>query len=188
LTDIGQKLGEDQLEAAIRQSLKPWIEERYKRFFHPPGGWETVVKEFLMIIAESMRCHLSGPRRWGEFKIEEEKDRWVLTFDPCGSGCSAIRGGEVFHALTNPPYNAGLTQKPYKWTWSRADISYYCAHCCLLAEIMPIEACGYPLKITDAPRKPSDPCVWYVYKDRQKIPEMYFERIGKAKPEERATS
>lgn len=182
LTEIANDLGEEQLETTMRETLTPWIQERYLRFVDPNIPWQEVSNDFLCILAESMRCHLSGPRRWGEFEIKEEEDRWVLTFDPCGSGCKASRGGGHFPALTDPPYNAGVTQKPHAWSWCRTGISYYCVHCCLLGEILPIELGGYPLRITDVPEDPADPCVWYVYKYPEKIPEYYYTRVGKTKP------
>ena len=82
---------------------------------------------------------------------------------------------------TGPPTNLGKTSKPYFWSWSKAGVPYYCTHCCIWHEIMPIETQGYPLKVTEYSDDPNEPCKWYFYKRPELIPEEYFVRIGKKK-------
>ena len=76
---------------------------------------------------------------------------------------------------------AGTSKKAYPWTWGKVGIPYYCAHCCLELEILPIELRGYPLAVTEISEKPEDPCIHLLYKSPELIPEKYFTRVGKKK-------
>jgi hypothetical protein len=111
-----------------------------------------------------MRGHYS------KFTITEEADRYVFRYDPCGSGGRLLRTSSV-----------GVTKKGYPWSWGKKGISYYCTHCCLLFEIIPIELRGYPIAIVHCPEKPEDPCIHYYYKKPGLVPEKYFERVGMTK-------
>lgn len=129
--------------------------------------------DYVKLYSEFMRGLRSGPAQKGDFKIREEKDRWVMVFDPCGSGGAMIRrpqgGGS----------SLGKTTKPYSWAWSKVGVPYFCAHCCVWHEIMAIEKNGYPSRITECPGDdPVKACKWYVYKDPNLIPERYFKRVG----------
>ena len=102
--------------------------------------------------------------------IKEEADRYILNLDPCGSLGRLWRTADV-----------GTTKKAYPWSWGSAGIPYYCVHCCLQSEIMPIEVRGYPIGIHEPPRSPQEPCVRYYYKRPELIPEKYFRRVGMRK-------
>ncbi len=136
--------------------------------------------DFLKLYAEYMRGHRSGPGELGDIEIWEEDDRWVLSFDPCGSGGRMARGPQDGSgSRTEPPFNLGKTSSPQPWAWGKVGVPYYCAHCCVWNEIMGIEANGYPSRITEYPADdPSKPCRWYFYKDPNLIPEEYFQRVG----------
>jgi hypothetical protein len=139
--------------------------------------------EYLAYQSESMRSHRCGPGEIGNYKIREEKDRYVMAFDPCGSGGRIRRGSPIDHTppRTGPPYNLGRTTKPYPWSWGKAGVPYYCTHCCIMSEIIPIENQGYPLRLCEYSDNPQDPCIWIFYKDPNLIPEKYFTRVGKKK-------
>jgi hypothetical protein len=102
----------------------------------------------------------------------------VIYLDPCGTGGRMRREGR-----TEPPFNYGVTQKAYPWSWGKAGVPYYCVHCCLMSEIYPIESQGVPHRITGYSDDPHEPCAFYIYKSPELIPEEYFTRIGKQKPE-----
>jgi len=91
-----------------------------------------------------------------------------------------MRGGLDGSApRTGQPLNLGKTTKPYPWSWNKTGVSYYCVHCCVFHEIMAIEKRGYPVRITECPvDDPMKPCRWYFYKDPNKIPSIFFERVG----------
>lgn len=141
------------------------------------------VRETVEFFAEAMRAHRTGPGELGDFVVREEPDRYVMEFDPCGSGGRMRRVGEIDATppRTGPPLNLGRMSQPYEWTWGVSGVPYYCVHCSLWHEVMAIEAIGYPVKITEYSDDPGVPCVWLFYKDPDLIPERYFTRVGKTK-------
>ena len=64
-------------------------------------------------IFEAMRGHLVGPERTGDFELIETEDRYILRFDPCGSGGRTIRGDwiEDTPARMEPPYDWKVTEE-----------------------------------------------------------------------------
>ena len=106
----------------------------------------------------------------GNCIVTEEPDRYVVTSDPCGSGGRLRRSRSV-----------GVTEEAYPWSWSKSGVPYYCTHCCLRWEIIPIELRGYPIAITVPGERPEDPCIRFIYKKPEPIPEEYFTRVGMTK-------
>jgi len=102
--------------------------------------------------------------------IKDEPDRYVVTYNPCGSGGLLIK--------TRPELKL---DKAYPWSWSKPGVNYYCLHCCIAWEIIPTELRGYPLYIHLPPEHPDAPCIQLHYKKPEMIPEEYFSRIGKVK-------
>ncbi len=98
-----------------------------------------------------------------------------MSFDPCGSGGRMRRIGQLdgIPPRTGEPINLGVTKKAYTWSWGKTGVPYYCLHCSVWHEIMHIEKTGVPVKITDYDPDPEAPCVWYIYKDPQAIPEEF---------------
>lgn len=109
-------------------------------------------------------------RHHAEFTVTEEQNRYVVRYDPCGTGGRLRRTRRV-----------GTTKKAYPWSWGKTDIPYYCCHCCVNWEMIATELRGYPLRITLIGDKPEDPCVHLFYKKPELIPEEYFTRIGMEK-------
>ena len=106
-----------------------------------------------------------------DIEVFEEPDRYVLKLNTCGSGTMLRK--------TRP--DLGATKEPHPWSWGRTGVPYYCTHCCIGFEIIATELQGYPARIHECPRKPDEPCLNYVYKKPEVIPEEYFTRVGKAK-------
>ena len=131
-------------------------------------------------MTEVQRAHRSGRLERGDIKVWEEPDRFVMEFDPCGGGGRMARGPlDKSGSRLEAPYNLGTTSKPYPWSWSKANVPYYCLHCCIWREQMAIEAKGYPLRVTECPVGDwNKPCHWYIYKSPELIPAEYFERVG----------
>ncbi len=155
LTNLAS-FGEELLEKMMRERYTPTIVDWLAR---TPGPLESLYR-----IAEIQRYH------YGEIAITEEPDRYVVRMDPCGTG------GRVWRTQ-----NVGTTKKAYPWTWNRTGIPYYCVHCSLMWEIIPIELRGYPIRISVLGEKPESPCVSYLYKRPELIPEEYFLTVGKTK-------
>ena len=109
----------------------------------------------------------------GSNTVTEESDRYVVRCDPCGSGGRLRRRSK--------DVGIGLTKEAHDWSWGRVGVPYYCCHCAIVNEIEPIEARGYPVRITMPGEKPEDPCIHYYYKKPELVPEEYFARVGKTK-------
>jgi hypothetical protein len=120
--------------------------------------------------AETFRGHSGGPSGLGDMTITEEKDRFVIVHNPCGSGGKMRRKGIY-----------GLTKQAHQWSWNKTGVPYYCTHCCLFWELTGIEICGYPLRIHENVDKPLESCIQYIYKRADLIPEQYFTRLGKVR-------
>jgi len=144
-------------EEGIYTFFRNRYEARVRRWISETPG----VKESLERCIEYQRAH------GGDCTIKEEADRYVVTCDPCGSG-GQLRKNK----------NLGSSKKAYPWTWSKSGVSYYCSHCCVNYEIIPIELRGYPIRINLIGNRPEDPCVHLYYKKPELIPEEYFTRIG----------
>jgi hypothetical protein len=154
LTYIADNFGEEQIEKYWRHQVHTsnWLAQGYS------------VEDEVQIDAEQQRQHQ------GNLTIVEERDRYVITCDPCGSGGKARRDKI-----------GGVTKKAYPWSWSKRGVPYYCLHCALNWEIAPIEIRGYPIRVNLIGDTPEDPCVHLFYKKPELIPEEYFTRVGKTK-------
>ncbi len=70
----------------------------------------------------------------------------------------------------------GQTKEAHPWSYGKKGMSYYCAHCPVVLEIMAIEKAGYPAWVSEP--GPNGTCIQYLYKDQTKVPEKYYERLG----------
>jgi hypothetical protein len=156
LTYIANNFGEEE----VYKSLKPRYSARLAEFLSTTHG----------VLEELQRCTESQRRHHASFSVKEEPDRYVVSYDPCGSGGRLRRTRSV-----------GLNKKPYPWSWDKVGVPYYCTHCCVNWEMTGIELRGYPVRITLVGDKPEDPCVHLFYKKPELIPEEYFTRIGMKK-------
>ena len=73
----------------------------------------------------------------------------------------------------------GKTKEAHPWSWGRKGVSYYCAHCAAVLEIMAIEKAGFPAWICDP--QPGGRCIHYLYKNPTNVPEKYYKRVGMEK-------
>ena len=103
---LAENFGEEHVEQVFRRRTEVTL----------PGLLATAgtAEDTLMRITELQRGHGAG------LSITEEADRYVLRLDPCGSMGRIWKNAEV-----------GTTRKAYPWSWGRADVPYYCVHCCL---------------------------------------------------------
>lgn len=143
-------------------------------------------KEVVQWYTEQMRAHRSGPGESGAITVHEEPDRFVISCDPCGAGGRMRRGGEVdgTPARTDAPFDFGTTKRAYPWSWGRENVSYYCLHCSVWHELLPMLASGVPTRLVADydPDNPHKPCTLLFYKDPKDIPEKYYARMGLKKP------
>jgi hypothetical protein len=193
LAFVARRFGEAALEDCYRSVLEPYIQERYMPFDVREHPYESTLERNLYLVLEAMRAHLCGPERDGTLDYEEHDDRWVVSFDPCGSGGRSMRGDEVEGTGSRvlAPYEFGVTQEKHDWAWNQEGICYYCAHCCFALEKLPVERWGHPVRVVDPPvwggsaeaASTRKRCTWTVYKSLEAIPESAYRRIGHVKPE-----
>jgi hypothetical protein len=139
--------------------------------------WEKVA-----LTVEGMRGHLSGASRKGDVLVSEEDDRFVIGFDPCGTGGVLRRGdpesGRAAY-LTD-----GFNQEPHEWTWQKTGVHWYCSHCAIAMEWLPGRQRGYLLRPLEHTLNHHAPCVWYVYKDEKQTRAYHYPRTGQIAPPE----
>jgi hypothetical protein len=191
LAFVARRFGEDAIEGCYRSVLEPYLQERYAPFDLRLNSWDETLFRNLYLSFEAMRGHLCGPDRDGDLELEEHDDRWVLRFDPCGSGNRGQRGDPIEGTPSRmlPPYDFGVTREPHDWSWNERGVCYYCAHCCFALERWPAEQWGHPVRVVDSPLYPAETegptpakCSWTVYKSVEAIPEEAYRRIGMTKP------
>lgn len=181
--DIFTKISEKQGEAAVyelcRSTQETWMMRRTWK-----GLLRMSVEERVHLNAEVMRAHRCGPKQDGGIEIIEEKERYSIKMDPCGSGGRMRRGDPVdgTSSRLESPYNFGVTKKAHPWSWGKKNVPYYCIHCAI-NEILPIEWGGYPLWVTGYDDDAAKPCYWHFYKSPGLIPDEYFTRLGFKKPD-----
>lgn len=189
---IKEELGEPAIRDMYDRVLLPLFVWRYEKFDIDKHPWDEALETLMLVACEAMRGHLVGPERTGDFELIETEDRFILRFDPCGSGGRTIRGDwiEDTPARMEPPYGWKVTEEEHPWNHYTKGICLYCAHCIILMEEMPIDRFGYPVRVIDPPVYPDtnpDPavrqkCQWQMFKDPTRVPEEYYARVGRAKP------
>ena len=176
LMAVAQRLhGEDAMADLLRTSVTgPMVRGRTT---HAELARMTG-REIMLLTVETMRSHFSGPAARGAVDVTEENDRYVVAFDPCGSGGRVRR--TVDHGLlaSDDAYVRGA----HPWTWGEKPVCLYCAHCSFVNEILPIENVGFPKRITLYPQSPGDRCRWVIYKNPTDTPAAYYHRVGQEKP------
>jgi hypothetical protein len=150
--------------------------------------WAESVELLLADAAASLRGHLSGPGRTGEVSLQEQADRWVFRFEPCGSGGRTMRADANADgaARVGPPFGFRVTAQENDWAWRTKGVCLYCAHCCQLQERASITRLGYPVRVVEPPvwgtTEPRGYCTWTVYKDPRLVPAEAYRRVGATKP------
>ena len=91
--------------------------EAYDRYGSDINPWPQSIRRLVLVAAESLKGHLSGPGRMGDIEIHEEETRWVLRFDPCGSG--ARDDAEGMMPRMAPPYKFAVTEQEHDWAWNK---------------------------------------------------------------------
>lgn len=193
MSEIQERHGGQGIVDMFQKLLVPLFAWRYEKFDIDRHPWDEGLEALMLVACEAMRGHLVGPERTGDFELEETDDRFILRFDPCGSGQRTIRGDWIENtpARMQPPYNWGVSQEEASWNHFQKGVCLYCAHCIILMEEMPMDRFGYPVRVVDPPVYPDvnrDPearqrCQWQMFKDPTQVPAEYYERVGRVKPE-----
>jgi hypothetical protein len=178
LTLFRDALGEERMDEVFRVTQGKWLAERYARY-------DTMTpEESFQLTIEGMRGHYCGRLRDGRVDVLEDDEKWVMSFDPCGTGGRMRRGDPARDQSPRdePPYNFAVTNEAHDWSWNRKGVCLYCAHCAVVNEILPIEATGAPMRVTEYPEEPGQPCRWTIYKRPELVPDEAYGRVGRERP------
>lgn len=153
LTLLQEALGEAAMGEAMRATMEPWLRDRYAAL-----GAMTP-REIFELTIEGMRGRV-GPGRTGQVIVRDEPDRWVMEFDPCGTGGRMRRGDQTRGRRHGPRRRS----RSPAWR-ARTDLDleparrvHLIAHCAVVNEILPIEQHGTRMRVTDYPERPGDRC------------------------------
>lgn len=167
LSYIGRKFGDVALEETLTEGVRAWWLPNLNKL---PKGAEAMRQRIKMFVA-GLHGHLQP------LHIEEDDDKVVIQMRPCGSG-----GRLVLEGKYKGP-NAFLTiETPQRITYGRDNFPVYCAHEPPM-EWLDIEQNGAPFVIVEPSSDiGKEPCSFLIYKDPNKIPAKYYERLGLTKP------
>jgi len=148
------------------------------------AAWDRMTPwEKVALTVEGMRGgHFSGMRRRGDVIVEDQGDRFMVAFDPCGSGGVLRRGdpetgrGPVSVALH------GVNEEPHLWAWGKTGVHWYLSHCAIAMEWLPAQKRGYLLRPLDHTLDHGAPCPWYIYKEDRLIRDYHYPRTGQVNP------
>ncbi|MHB8511860.1 MAG: helix-turn-helix domain-containing protein [Actinomycetota bacterium] len=161
LSFIGRKLGEDAVEEALRDFGERYLKDRRAALD------ETPARKRLEGLVRAMKAN------GATLSIEEDDEKWTVQFR-CGSGGALIDSGAY-----GPPRNYLTLIERGPRTFNRESLPIYCSHCSVNNEMQGIEWTGAPITVELPPTAPGEPCVHHVYKDRSKIPNEVFDRVGR---------
>jgi hypothetical protein len=170
ITFVKERMGDEGVEQAWTDSLE--------------RGWKPHVqaiarqdrRQMVRALAANWRAHSgsgTGPEP-GAFTVSEDDEKFTFAMNPCGSGQRLWRMRRY-----EEPNGYGLTDEAHDWSYDRAGFPLYCTHCSFMNELLPIRWIGHPVYPSDPPADfDRDPCVWYWYKDPDRIPSRHYERYG----------
>ena len=110
--EVIEHLGERAIGEMYDVLLVPLFTWRYEKFDIDKSPWDEALQLLMQVCFEAARSHLFGPGRRGDMEVIEYDDRYVLRFDPCGSGGRTVRGDEI---EGTPP----RMEEPYNWHVSK---------------------------------------------------------------------
>jgi hypothetical protein len=189
ITITARRFGEQVLPELWDHIIGSLFSMRYAKFDISRFPWSDSLETNLYLAFEAMRGHLVGPGRRGNMEFEEDEDRYTFRFDPCGSGGRALRGDNEVEGTpprVEAPWGYGVTEGEYDFAWNKKGVCYYCSNCCVVMQLKPIDAFGYPVRVVEPPTYPAESeakCTWHVYKDPTKVPERFYKDVGRTKPE-----
>jgi len=169
LSEIGRRFGDDVLGDMMTSTVESWWVPNLEALAGRSGGNRRAqVKMF----AAGLRGHLQPMR------VTEDEDKVTIEMQPCGSGGRLILegkydGDDAFYSVGNPR----------KMTYGRRDFPVYCAHEAAMEEI-DMDRNGAPLVVVNpAENLGTEHCQFVIYKNPDDVPDHYYERLGKSKPE-----
>lgn len=167
LSSIGRRYGDEVLEEIMVEGTRAWWKPIVASLPKDPESLPAKIKMF----TAGLRGHLQP--LW----ISEDDEKVEIKMCPCGSGGRLIQEGKY------EGKDAFLTIKNAQpLTYGRKDFPVYCAHEYAMEKV-DIEENGTPFVIVEPAEKlGKEYCRMVVYKDPDKIPAKYYERLGLKKP------
>jgi hypothetical protein len=155
LAGIAERHGED----AVRDVVVLTYEELWRARYEL---WPRMTPvERLQISVEGMRGHLSGPRHRGDVGILEERDRFTMVLDPCGS-CGVLRRGDPDSGRQG--CDPAGTTVAHDWAWNRVGVGWYAVHSPIVMEWLQMREGRPPMRpLTGCDS--AGPCRWFIYKE-----------------------
>jgi len=167
LTFVGEELGEEAVERALRKTGEEFVRPRRDT----GTDWGSLpASARAKVIARAMVSNM------GEVEVDEDDEKVVLSFR-CGTGGKLIDEG----CYEGDDGYLTLRERGGR-TFMRDELPVYCAHCSVNNEIQPVEWGDAPTSIEHPPERKGEPCVHHVYKDVAATPDEAYERIGKRPP------
>ncbi len=83
---VARNFGEEEIPKMLRFAISIINAGVFK------GMGKLTLEELVIRYAEVARAHWSGPGEVGSCTIKEDEEKYVMTFDPCGSGGRLRRG------------------------------------------------------------------------------------------------
>lgn len=167
LTFIGEELGEEAVERALRRTGEEVVRPRRATGV----AWGSLpAAQRAKVIARAMLANL------GELDVSEDDEKIVLSFR-CGTGGKLVDDGRY---EGDHPFLVLHERGPR--TFMRDSLWSYCAHCSVNNEIQPLEWGDTPTSIEHPPTVRGEPCVHHVYKDVDALPAEAYERLGRRPP------
>lgn len=174
LAYLADKTEQSVLDSILETHQSIWG-DRYEHW-DKMTPWEKTA-----LTVEGMRGHLSGEARKGDVLVTEEHDRFVMAFDPCGTG-GVMRRGDP-ETGRGAYKTSGMNRESHEWTWGKTGVHWYCSHCAIAMEWLPGRRRGHPLRPLDHTLDHDAPCIWYVYKDEKQTRAYHYPRTGLNPPQ-----
>ncbi len=168
LSAVGRRFGDEALDAVMHEGVEAWWGPFSKKL---GDRSEPLAKRIRMFVA-GLRGHLQP------LSIEEDDEKVVIRMRPCGSG-----GRLVLENKYEGPDAFLKIAEPQRMTYGRADFPVYCAHEPAM-EAVDIDANGAPFVVVEpAAELGCGDCQFLIYKDPTRVPERYYRRVGRQKPD-----
>jgi hypothetical protein len=169
LSEIGRRFGDEVLDTMMVASVKAWWLPNLDTMAQRAGDDRRAKVKML---AAGLRGHLQP------MDVTEDDEKVVIRMTPCGSGGRMVLEGkyEGADAFYNVP-------GPSKMTYGRRDFPVYCAHEAAMEEI-DMDANGQPFVVVEpGERLGRDHCGFVIYKNPDDVPDKYYKRLGRKRPE-----
>ncbi len=167
LSEVGERYGDQALDDIMVEGVRAWWKPIMDSLPSEPEDLPAKVRMF----AAGLHGHLQP------LEIEEDDEKISIKMCPCGSGGRLVLEGKY------EGKDAFLKIKDGQpLTYGKKDYPVYCAHEYAM-ERVDIEEYGHPFVVVEPAEKLGhEPCRMVIYKDKDKIPLKYYERIGMKKP------